>query len=338
VITTFESVLARAVELLRGLPRRREAIAAARADFERFRQAQGAERAELLVDSPPGSPWVEYDVLLEHPMSGTVALSWRADDGSPWTVDHATHWAANQVVTVNSRRLIVPQALLYLNMLGRRRPDLMEGLVEQELVAEVIAKEPAPVTDEELQQAADAFRTVYGLYGAEATQRWLAEMGMSEQGFEELVAGLVRHQKLEERIGAGRVEPHFERHRRDYDRLQFFRVETPEAATAEQLAQAASKDGLLVATQGLLAGTGAGGLRGWLDLGLARDLPPALAGAAAGSVVGPVAGTGGHWVAEVLARQAAVLDAPTRAAIQDVLLREWLAERRSTATVQWHWM
>jgi hypothetical protein len=45
-----------------------------------------------------------------------------------------------------------------------------------------------------------------------------------------------------------------------------------------------------------------------------------------------------HWVAEVLNRRPAQFDAPTRAAVRDLLFGEWLAVRRAEATVRWHWM
>ena len=42
-------------------------------------------------------------------------------------------------------------------------------------------------------------------------------------------------------------------------------------------------------------------------------------------------------VARVLAFRPAVADDATRAAIEQILFDEWLAERRARANVTWHW-
>ena len=77
-----------------------------------------------------------------------------------------------------------------------------------------------------------------------------------------------------------------------------------------------------------------------LDTRFARDLGPESASAAVGDVVGPVRGEREATcsVGHVLSRAAAVLDVDTQSRIHDLLLDRWLAERRSAATVQWHWV
>jgi hypothetical protein len=120
--------------------------------------------------------------------------------------------------------------------------------------------------------------------------------------------------------------------------LQFFRVETPSEAVASGLVRAAQERGLLAVTQAQVASTGGRDLEGSLLAQHVHELPPALATATPGTVVGPVAPGPRHWAAEIFARQPAQLDAQTHAAIQEKLFREWLAERREQATVRWHWM
>src|SRR5687767_453939 len=105
----LNGALAHAVSFLQELPRRREEVTDARARLEEFRQAHPGLRADLLVDQPPASPRADYDLLLGHPQGGTVALNWRADEGVPWAVDYADHWAANYVVTVNEKCVTVQE-------------------------------------------------------------------------------------------------------------------------------------------------------------------------------------------------------------------------------------
>ena len=77
---------------------------------------------------------------------------------------------------------------------------------------------------------------------------------------------------------------------------------------------------------------------GQLETMYACDFPPTLSSAAAGTIIGPEAEPGGYWVGQVLARRAARLDRATRTNIEDILFRDWLAERRKEAAIRWHWM
>jgi putative peptide maturation system protein len=334
----FDEAMMHGISFLRELPHRREEVLEARARLERFRETHPGIRADLLVDQPPASRRADYDLLLGHPDGGTVALSWLADEGVPWAVQYADHWAANYVLTVNARELTIQQALLFLKLTGDREPDLMTELVEQQVIALAIEEDPPPVSNEELQAAANEFRSASDLLSAEATHRWLEELGFSMGQFQERLRGVVQMRKLKERITADRVEPYFEAHRESFDLVQFFRVETPTEVVASNLAAAAREQGLLAATQAQTASTGGGDLKGSLISRHAHELPSALAAASPGAVVGPVAEGRRHWVTEVFSRQPAQLDAQIRAAIQEKLFREWIAKRREQAAVRWHWM
>src|SRR5262245_32273598 len=109
----FEAALSEGIAFLRDLPPGRGEVAASRSRLEAFRAAHPGLRVDLLVDQPPGSPRVDYDLLLGGPDGSTVALNWRPDRGLPWVVDYADHWAANFVVSVNRKDVTVQQALLF---------------------------------------------------------------------------------------------------------------------------------------------------------------------------------------------------------------------------------
>src|SRR5262249_28545584 len=103
----FERSLADAVAFLRDLPRQREAVPGAPDGRSASLAPPPGLRAALLVDPPPASPRVDYDLLFGAPEGGTVSLNWRADGGVPWVVEYADHWAANHVVTVNDHPVTV---------------------------------------------------------------------------------------------------------------------------------------------------------------------------------------------------------------------------------------
>jgi putative peptide maturation system protein len=331
---TADVPLADAIALLQALPRERARLPEARGRFHEFRRDHPGLRADLLVDQSAGSPRVDFDLLLGHPAGGTLALAWRADDGVPWNVEYADHWTANLVLAVNRRPVTVQQALMFLRFTARTQPDLMTELVEQQLIDEVIEADPTPVSGEALQAAADRFRRENGLHGADATRRWLQEMGLTVERFEELLAWAVRREQLEEQVTAEGIAPYFEAHRARFDRVSFVRVGGLDDATARRLAVAARRVGLLATAQAAVGSDGASRLDIRLATGHAFELPAWLAAAPAGAVVGPADGEGA--LAEVLSRSPAVLDVPTRWAIRSLLFRQWLRERRERAAVLWH--
>src|SRR6185503_2672264 len=154
------------------------------------------------VELPPGEERADYDVLLDAG-GGTLAVSWSADDASPWFVDHADHWAANNVVTVNRSSLTVQEALQVVRIAGTSYPDLHDLLIRDVLRREAMGDlEVIEVSAGEVQQAADDFRQANGLHSAEATHRWLVERGLSVRTFQGLLRGGVQARKARARVTA----------------------------------------------------------------------------------------------------------------------------------------
>ncbi|MBB5781585.1 hypothetical protein [Nonomuraea jabiensis] len=181
--TTFENDLADAVRLLRELPRGREHRDQARARVAAWSAERPGREAELVIDETPGTGRVSYDLLIAHPDGGTVGLTAHVEDGLPWIVDHSTHWAAGQVVSVDGVGLSMPAALYALRSLGTRDRRIHEQLVEYRILLSEIEQDEEPASREEVQRAADTFRQRRGLIGQEQTLAWLAEMGLPQRAF-----------------------------------------------------------------------------------------------------------------------------------------------------------
>jgi putative peptide maturation system protein len=333
---SFEHALADAVPLLKQMPRAREDLSKAQRQLKGFRAAHPDLRADLLIDKPPGSSRVDYDLLLGDD-SGTLALSWRTDGGVPWSVTYADHWAASLVVSVNEVGVTVQDALLFLKLAADRQSDLMTALVDSQLIVEAIATDPPTVSRADLQAAADRFRRQHGLLTVEATRRWLAEAGMSVARFEECLTRAVQERALRDRVTADDIQPYFERHRMAFDLITCVQVTTPDESTALAMAQGARGADLTSAARET-ASAGRGGVDALLRSQYAREWPEAAAAAGVGTMVGPTPSHGGYSVVEVLARRPAELDDETRAAIATVLFQEWLVARRNRASVRWHWL
>ena len=334
--TSFEQTLTDAVALLRQLPRDRKLAEDVRARFQRFRAAHRGVRCDLLVDQPPGSNQADYDILLGAPDGGTVAVSWRRDDGVPWTVQYADHWAANYVLSVGDLHTSIQSALIYLNVVLNRQPNLMKDLVDKSLVQQAIRESPPRVSDKEIQRAVDSFRASHGLHRASDTRRWLEEMNLTTEALRELAAYNVRAANLKKRVTARRLRPYFEAHRQDLDVLTVFRVQASSRAAAAKLAQNAKRGGLWAALQ--KRGSPASTVKGQLATLHACELPSPFAGLSAHAIAGPYRSDGEYWVGQVLQKKAARFDAVTRAKIEDLLFDDWLAEQRKRASLRWHWI
>ncbi|MFF5205577.1 TIGR04500 family putative peptide maturation system protein [Streptosporangium sp. NPDC000396] len=332
-MSDFGAVLESGVRLLRGLPRRRAHVEQARRAAAEWAAGHPGLGAELVVDERPGTPVVDFDLLLEDPEGGTVALTAQADDGVPWLIDHSTHWAAGQLVTVDDVHLSVAQALTMIRSLSRRDVTPHEEIVDQCLILNEVGKDERPVSDEDLQAAADEFRRGRGLHDRAATLGWLAEMGMSLQQFETYITGVARRRSFRRRKEAELAAARLARNPEDFDRVHAVWITGPEDALAGRAAELAE-----VCHAGLAALSPAGGeAETTIAERWAFELPVPLRGASPGTVVGPVAGGGIFLAGVVLARTAASADERTLAAAGRVAFTEWLAERRRQASVEWHW-
>jgi putative peptide maturation system protein len=339
----FDESLGAAVALLRELPRGRRDVDEARRRVSAFRAANGPLRADLVVDQPPASTAVDYDLLLDHPEGGTVALSWRRDDdGTPWLVDYSDHWASNFVVSVGETHLTIEQALAALRLRQRHEPGLMEELLREAVIASALASDPPEVTAEELQRAADDFRRANRLFGAEATHRWLASVGLTAESWRALLRGGVQARKLSERVTAGQLESYFAEHRADFDTVRYVRLSfAGEEEARRAAAEALMGGGLLGRVTAMMADeTGAESVQGSFGAEPASELPPELAGATPGDLVGPVPDGARYWIAEVVARTPApsLDNERTRRAVQARLFQRWVEEQCASQGVRWHWM
>ncbi|MEU6427019.1 TIGR04500 family putative peptide maturation system protein [Microbispora sp. NPDC046973] len=324
-VTAFAAVLAEAVELLRGLRRRRTAVPEARSLAAAWAAAHPEARAQLVVGLRPDSPLVDYDLLVEHPEGGTVALSAAPDDGVPWPAEHSAHWAAGYLVTVDRVRLRVAEAL----MLLPRRPcgdrDVHDEIVEQCLLMNETLEDGEPLDDADIRAAAEEFRAGHGLRDRASTLAWLAEMSLSGEQFEAFIAGIARRRRFRRRKEAELAPGHLAAHRCDFDRVRALWVTGSQPVNGELL-------------------RGVGGLVGCGEAVVtvgerwARDLPAPLRHAAHDTLVGPVAYGDGFLTGIVLERRVGRDDPETLAAAGATAFGEWLAGRRRRASIEWHWL
>ncbi|MFB4270387.1 hypothetical protein [Nonomuraea sp. GTA35] len=309
------------VSLLRGLTRRRSAVEEARRAAAAWARSHPALAAQLVSNPRPGSPVVDYDLLIDDPAGGTIMLGVQPDDGTSWLVDHSTHWAAGNLLTVDGMQISMPEAMLMLRSLTRAGLSPQEELVRFCVLRNAAAKEEAGLDD--IQAAADAFRRRHGLTGREAMLKWLERMGMSAEAFHDHMATNAKDDRFRTRMRAELGPEYLARHRDRFARVWAV------WALSEDPVEVAELDGSLGDRWGLRLTR----IRAW-----SGELPEPLRAAPAGSGVGPVPFEGRFLTGSVHKREEAVADADTLEAAGAAAFEEWLAGAAEQARVTWHWL
>ncbi|WP_028066804.1 TIGR04500 family putative peptide maturation system protein [Solirubrobacter soli] len=271
----------------------------------RLRARHPDHRLHLLADVEAYDGSIQHALLIRRPDGVTLSLSAAAGPGLPWALRGAARAREFDLLAVNGVRVAVADALATVDALFDD-PELLRCLIDACLIGQAVEEREITVSDELLQETADAFRRAKGLHTAEATRQWLAERSLTPGRFAELIDDLARTRALRALIAGDAVGEWFASHGHELD------VVTVAYADVDDPALLAS-DPLAAIVAAHRAGR-AGGVR----KGRAGNLQ-----------------LEGHTI--VLDRRPAVLDAKTRDTIERRLFDAWLAEQRRTAHVEWFW-
>ena len=317
----------------------------ARARLRALREHHPDLGIDLLAEEEAFDQSVHYDVLLRRADEGTVSLSYCPERAVPWPLRGVHRLSEGDLVRVNANVLQVDQALACIDFIWDQAP-VIEQLVNLCLIREELEREPIDLTDAELQQAMDQFRSAKKLFKAEDTLRWLERHGMSHEKLERYVAEIAIVPKLRDRLAAGRVEEYFRQQPGHFDTVRVARLEVADESEARDLAEqirAGAQDFFSVAGRLFFeaAERGAPPKTSTFAMIERRKAEPVLRdplfAAAPGQLVGPVPVESGHILVHVLEMVPARLDDRMRAVIKDILFKDWLAERRQAARIEWCW-
>jgi peptidylprolyl isomerase len=189
------------------------------------------------------------------------------------------------------------------------------------------------VSDEELQEIADQYRRLRGLYSAEEMGRFLVNEGLTEEDFEAfceasaLMAALRAHLATEKR-----VEEHFVNNRAELDRARISSLVVRDKALADEIFIQVTEEGedfhAMARRHSLDQATRYAG--GYVGVVSRRILPPDLAAkvfnAEAGEVLGPFQRD--ELIQLVLVEEVtrAELDQAVRETVKDAIFEEWCAQ------------
>lgn len=317
----------------------------ARARLQPLRGGHPDLQIDLLAEQEAFDESIHYDALLRRAGEGTISLSWCPERAIPWPLRGVHRWSEGDLVRVNGRVLQVDAAMACLDFIWDEM-HVIQRLVDMCIMQEELEREPIDLTAAELQQAMDQFRSAKKLFTAQDTLRWLEKHGMSHEKLEQYVTESAVVPKLRDRIAHGRVEDYFSRHAADFDIARIARLELPEECHARELARQirAGEQDFFAAAERLFLEARERSASSQVSLFATierRDFEPSLRDqvftAAPGQLIGPVRVDTGHALIRVLDIIPARLDSRTTTAVKDILLKEWLAEGRQAARIEWCW-
>lgn len=309
----------------------------------RFRaiQAQHPDvTMELVWEEEAYDRSVHYDALVYAQDGATVSVSFCRDGALPWPLRGVHRWSDADLMQVNGNILKIQEAMGLLDDAWSRVP-ITRQLVNVCLIREEVERHPIELSDAELQLGMDRWRRANRLHDAAATRRWLQERGMTHEQLEQSVLAQLTMARLRERLTAGRIEPYFAAHHADFDTVRVAQLgflDELQARRAHGEILSGQADFFEAAQRQFMVGPPSerplfAALR---RRDLSADLGAAIF-AAAPERVSLLSTEGVHLIIQVLSVTPAHLDQPTRAAVEEVLFEEWLAERRQAADVTWFW-
>lgn len=316
----------------------------ARARFQPLRGSYPDLEIDLLAEEEAFDKSVHYDALVRVPGEGTISLSYCHERAVPWPLRGVHRTNEADLVRVNTRVMQVDAAMACLDFIWDQAP-IIERLVNTCLIHEELDRQPISLSDAELQEAMNRFRSAKKLFKAEDTLRWMERHGMTHEKLQSYVAETAIVPKLRDRIAEGHVEEYFRNHASDFDSAWIARFEVPDRRQAGELAElirAGRQDFFAAADRALFGAAQRGVPAANLFTMIERreagpEFREQLFAAAPGQLVGPVEGGTGYALMRVLSVRPAHLDDRTCASIKKVLFENWLAERRQAAQIEWCW-
>jgi putative peptide maturation system protein len=225
---------------------------------------------------------------------------------------------------------------------AKSRGDLqiVREAIDTAIIRQAAASQAIEVSGEELQQAADDFRSAHDLTDAEATEGWLAARHLTFEDWELVIEDSLLKQKLCDSLTRGKVEQHFAENRLSFDAAAISRLVIGDEGVARELRAQITEDGedfhaLARKYSTDTATRPAGGYAGMLNrTDMEAVVESSVFGAESGKVVGPFKLDDGWHLIKIEALHPATLDDHLREKIKAQLFDEWLLEQRRKAKIR----
>lgn len=217
------------------------------------------------------------------------------------------------------------------------RLQIFDDAVDAALIRMACEQREIEVTGDELQEAADKFRTQRELYDGERTAQWLAQHRLSYTDWEALLEAEILKNKLIKNLTDKQIEQNFAENRLSFDSAKLSRLVVKEEEIARELRlQIVEEDAdfhTLARKHSIDEQTkSAGGYVGDVARkSMEAMVEAAVFGATNGQIVGPFKVSSGWTLFKVEAINRATLDDVIRETIKSQIFDEWLKEAKRKA-------
>ena len=304
-------------------------------------------RVLLAVDHDNDQHGGQYDVIAMNDAGASILLAVCHQPRGPWMLRGAQRWRDADLLLVDGQRLRVVDALNWLEPLWGDR-HLADQLIDH-LILVGAARQNGAASPEEVEAFSARYRRSLGLAKAADLMQWLEAKGLSYEDFQAQMADFASVASLRRR-GRAEVEACFESQRQGFARVLVCEWQLPTSEAAGRLLaelQHADEAGNGGDVLGPAIRAVAGGvenpqvptvaLRFVCDVVSDLGLDPAVLAFTTGAI-GPFRMPDGRFkILKPLARHDAILDGDTSRRVEELLVRQWIDQRRETAKIEWNW-
>lgn len=200
----LQQILGDTLEYLMTLDREGIRTEEARVRLNSLQQHYPEIGIELVWEEETYDRSLHYDALLHLEGKGTLSLSFCPDRSLPWPMRSVHRWKEQDLLKVNNTVLSVAEAIVYLDFIWNESP-LARRLLDTCILREALEKNPVELSDAELQEAMDTFRSERKLYKAADTLHWLERHGITPEQLESSIAEQAQIVKLRKRVTGDRL-------------------------------------------------------------------------------------------------------------------------------------
>lgn len=228
---------------------------------------------------------------------------------------------------------ILPEEVLKFLFLTGRSQQILFEVVKNREVRKKAAEMGLSVSDEELQEFCDNYRSIRGLSTRRATLDFFRSAGITEDDFEAHCEAVLLASALKESLaGPERIEQYFLENRGEFDRARVSLIRVQDENLANEIYLQATEDGedfhALARRFSIDAPTrDAGGYLGEVTRNaFSAPIAAKIFNASAGDVLGPFQGGGFFTLFAVEEVTRAELTELVRLAIKDRIFDEWIGQ------------
>ncbi|MGK7883732.1 MAG: peptidylprolyl isomerase [Crocosphaera sp.] len=143
---------------------------------------------------------------------------------------------------MSSAIAITDEEILKQVKLSGKMPEIIEGILSRQIIAQEANRIAIEVETEELQQAADQFRLANNLQSAEETHKWLEKNQLSVEYFEEMLYCSIISVKLANHLFSDKIEPYFYQNQLNYTEVIMYEIILDDEDLAMELYYAIDED------------------------------------------------------------------------------------------------